>query len=249
MRVRIQILGMANFTSNITANGNAVTWFDTEDSAPWWFSPVPMDPDGNGYTAINITATLGNDTTSTTGYAYSPGDPSSPIMNDDLRGTTSDDGTANTYNYDAEGRLISIVPYDFESALNIPQREIVFKYDDRGRRTERLIYYADNGDGYPPEWNGTPVLTYNMTYDGWNLVTETGNEIAACYRVFVWGLDKGGAVDDPTPVWGPDAAAQSAAAGAGGAGGVGGLIMGALYADNFYDAESGVCYGYDANAM
>jgi RHS repeat-associated protein len=66
-------------------------------------------------------------------------------------------------------------------------------------------------------------------------------------RLSNWGLDKGGAVDDPTPVWGPDAAAQSAAAGAGGAGGVGGLIMGALYADNSYDDESGVCYGYDAN--
>jgi hypothetical protein len=28
------------------------------------------------------------------------------------------------------------------------------------------------------------------------------------FQLLNWGLDKGGAVDDPTPVWGPDAAAH-----------------------------------------
>ncbi|MGD8454683.1 MAG: RHS repeat-associated core domain-containing protein [Phycisphaerae bacterium] len=138
----------------------------------------------------------------------------SPFM-----GLLSTGGTAITYTWDGENRLIGVSPARTPETGDL---KIEFKYDYLGRRVEKAVYDANGSGG----WEVTPTETRRFMYDDWRMVLELeggagvppANEVV---RQYTWGLDLSGS--------------------RGGAGGIGGLL-------GVYDAgeEDEYIYFHDA---
>ena len=112
----------------------------------------------------------------------------------DADGNLTQDGRCN-YTYDAENRLVSVVPIaPTEGSLSIHNR-----YDHKGLRIRKIVKRYANG-----WWNNH--ATHTFIFDGGNIVLERiakadGNHIT---KEYFWGIDKSGSEQ--------------------GAGGVGGLL-------------------------
>ncbi len=118
------------------------------------------------------------------------------------------------YTYDAENRLIEVVPQSPASG----DSRVEFVYDYMGRRIKKSVSTFSSGS-----W--LPASDYSFLYDGWNLIKQTTTPANATSvdKYFVWGLDLSQTLQ--------------------GAGGVGGLlasVQGSLTYNYFFDANGNV---------
>ena len=116
----------------------------------------------------------------------------------DADGNLTDDARWH-YTWDAENRLVAMVPSAVGGALRPDSLRLEFSYDGQGRRISKNVY----------NWNGTAWVLGTSTrflHDGWNLLAElnalNSNSVVCTY---VWGADLSGSLQ--------------------GAGGVGGLLF------------------------
>ena len=116
----------------------------------------------------------------------------------DADGNLTDDARWH-YTWDAENRLVAMVPSTVGGALRPDSLRLEFSYDSQGRRISKNVY----------NWNGAAWVLGTSTrflHDGWNLLADlnalNSNSVVCTY---VWGLDLSGSFQ--------------------GAGGVGGLLF------------------------
>jgi RHS repeat-associated protein len=125
-----------------------------------------------------------------------------------------------TYTWDAENRLISIVP----TSPVINDRKLEFAYDYMGRRvqTKRWVY--------PPSLQPSLEYQWRFVYDGWNVVEvldgRDGQNNALLWQ-HTWGLDLSETL--------------------GGAGGIGGLLTYYSQTQSSNHASGTYWYFYDGN--
>gem|GEM_PF-4793101 len=160
--------------------------------------------------------------------------------------TIGEDSIWAVYEWDAENRLISVMPGRPPADRTSDDRRLEFKYDYMGRRVEKRVVVWDPNLGTEGDWDesdpNSVVLRY--AYHGWlplleYEVSDAGEptESMKILRKYTWGLDLSGTLD--------------------GAGGIGGLLAcedtqgTASTADDksyfyFYDANGNVGQVIDA---
>ena len=186
----VDVLGTALPSATVSVNGTAASrkgkyFYDTlsvDNSAGPVFAPVTVQGAASGQT------------TQESGHVYVPSATESYGYDTDGN-LTQDDRWQ--YGWDGENRLISLQTTATAAAVGAPAQQLLFTYDDQGRRIRKQVLAWANG-----AWQ--PSTETRFVYDGWNLVAElNGNN--ALQRSYIWGLDLSGSLN--------------------GAGGVGGLIV------------------------
>ncbi len=114
--------------------------------------------------------------TNITGNVYLPQNPEAFTY--DLDGNLKTDGHWNYY-WDAEDRLISMT----NNSSTAPALSLIFAYDYKGRRVEKLVYHATAG-----------LSTNLFVNDGWNLAVELNAANNAIIRSYIWGTDLSGSM-------------------------------------------------------
>jgi len=149
---------------------------------------------------VTVTATLGNDSTSTSGHVFVPKTPE--LFTHDADDNLLTDGRWN-YTWDAENRLVRV-----ESRPDTPQtswRRVEWTYDPLGRRIRQTTSVWTNNAWAVVEdlkFISDPLLFGRH-------IAELNAGDNALVRSYVWGLDLSGSLD--------------------GAGGVGGLLWVTLH--------------------
>lgn len=172
----VDILGVANPTTNVTVNGNIAyrkgEYFDhplstPNANAPWYDTVTVHSPYSPGQT--------------TNGTLFVPKTPEQFAY--DADGNLTNDGRW-SFVWDAENRLIKMEPSGTVTPPAGSRRRLEFAYDYQGRR---IASRMTNLEG------ATSVLASNIfLYDGWNLVAELNATNSGVIRSYVWGLDLSG---------------------------------------------------------
>ena len=109
-------------------------------------------------------------------------------------GTTIDDEIWAKYTWDAENRLIAVVPAeDDPNNLTAADKKLVFKYDYLNRRVEKLVYAWDPNQGDNGDWATTASLDRRFMYHDRLLLLELdGLDSNARVRKYAWGAGTDG---------------------------------------------------------
>jgi RHS repeat-associated protein len=181
------VMGLALGTSSVTVNSQ------TPYRKGEYFRKEISVSNGSNPAWQSVTVAASGET-SVTGNAYVPKSPEQFAY--DADGDLTGDGRW-TYVWDAENRLVQMVP---TTAVTVPdgaKRKLDFVYDYKGRRIQKSVSI----------WNGTDwtlTVSNRFLYDAWNMVAELNATNNAVIRTYLWGLDLSGSLQ--------------------GAGGVGGLL-------------------------
>jgi RHS repeat-associated protein len=170
----VDILGIANPTTNVTVNGTAAyrkgEYFDyalaTPNASSAWYSNV----------IVSIAYPPGQSVTGALFVAKSP-----EQFYYDSDGNLTNDGRW-IYFWDAENRLVKLTA---SSSIG-PRNSLKFEYDWQGRRIHKQVWGNTN-------WNSTPTNDVKFLYDGWNLIAELNTQNSAL-RTYLWGLDLSGSL-------------------------------------------------------
>jgi len=165
------ILGVSFATNTVTVGGQTAY-----RKGEYFRDQLPVNNSAAAvWTNIVVSATGQNSVTGNVFVARTP-----ESFTYDADGNLTQDGRW-TYTWDAENRLVSLVP----STAVGPQSSIKFEYDSQGRRIAKQVWPNTTGSGNPTN----DVL---FLYDGWNLVAELNSTNSAVIRSFLWGLDLSG---------------------------------------------------------
>jgi RHS repeat-associated protein len=170
----VDILGIANPTTNVTVNGN-VAYRKGE-----YFDYALSTPNGSGpwYGTVTVSSSYGAGQ-SASGTVFVPSTPES--FTHDLDGNLTQDGHWN-YVWDAENRLVSM-----ETIFSVPDAaklHLDFSYDYQGRRISKTVSNWVSG-----AW--ALLSDARFLYDGWNLLAELNTQNSPL-NTYLWGLDLSG---------------------------------------------------------
>lgn len=173
----VAIDGTTDSANTVTINGTAAGRqgnFYSGEVLP----PVTSAP--NSYTATISITPPGQGTTTTTQNLI--GFPSPQSFTYDTDGNRTSDMQW-TYAWDAENRLVRLTTQFAAASNGVPNREIDFVYDYKGRRVGKRVIDLDTS---------SEVSDVHFLYDGTNLIAEIAapNGVAgALQRSYTWGLD------------------------------------------------------------
>jgi hypothetical protein len=182
---------IANVAATVQVNNQPVY----RRSQYFWKEVTTNNGDGPVWAEVTVTATLGNDSTSTSGHVFVPKTPE--LFTHDADGNLLTDGRWN-YTWDAENRLVRV-----ESRSDTPQaswRRVEWTFDPLGRRIRQTTSVWTNNTWAVVEdlkFISDPLLFGRH-------IAELNASDNALVRTYVWGLDLSGTEQ--------------------GAGGVGGLL-------------------------
>ena len=152
-----------------------------------WYAAVPVDNSG-GPVAATIVVTITNNGAVVSSESFTrlvPAASASPTY--DPRGNMTSDGVY-VYTWDVEDRLASVQVVDsIRDDGSVPASAKVrleFKYDEQGRRVEKVVQHRISG-----VW--TTVSTIRFVWGGWHLLAEL-NGSNQLVRSYVWGPGPGG---------------------------------------------------------
>jgi RHS repeat-associated protein len=172
----VDVLGVANPTTNVTVNGNTAN-----RKGEYFHYPLNVPNTSAQYTNVTIVSQYGA-TQTQTGSVYVAA--STESFQPDADGNLISDGRW-TYTWDGEHRLVQMIR-DTDSPAGARQK-LVFEYDHQGRRIRKQFYTYSGG------WQEQTDTLF--LYDGWNLVAElNANSNNAKVRSYVWGTDLGGSL-------------------------------------------------------
>ena len=173
----VDMLGLANPTTNVTVNGNVAS-----RKGEYFHHPLNVPNSTAQYPTITVTSQYGTQQ-SDAGEVFVPA--ATEGFGHDLDGNLTSDGRWTLYTWDGENRLIEMMRDTSTPTLSSRQR-LVFEYDAQGRRI-RKQFYTHNGTIWVKQ-RDTICL-----YDGWNVVAELdANGSNAKLRTYVWGSDLSG---------------------------------------------------------
>jgi RHS repeat-associated protein len=181
------VMGVALATSSVTVNSQ------TPYRKGEYFRKEISVSNGSNPAWQSVTVAAPGET-SVSGNAYVPKGPEQFAY--DADGNLTGDGRW-TYVWDAENRLVQMLPTTVITVPDGAKRKLDFVYDYKGRRIQKAV----------STWNGTDwtlTVSNRFLYDAWNLVAELNAPNNAAIRTYLWGLDLSGSLQ--------------------GAGGVGGLV-------------------------
>jgi len=171
------VMGLANASATVTVNTQS-TYRKNE-----YFQKALTVSNGSNpvWQQVDIVATLGGSSTSSTGFVYTA---KTPVVytHDDDGNLVMDGQWMNVW--DAENRLISQ-----QSLFTVPtaaKKKLEYEYDYRGRRIRKKTY----------DWNGSAWVAdedVRFVYDGWNLIAEI-NASDVIQQSYMWGLDLSGSL-------------------------------------------------------
>jgi RHS repeat-associated protein len=180
----VDLLGIANPTTNVTVNGNVAN-----RKGEYFHYPLNVPNTTAQYPNLTIVSQYGA-TQTQTGAVYVAA--STESFQPDADGNLVSDGRW-TYTWDGENRLVQMIR-DTDTPAGARQK-LVFEYDHQGRRIRKQFYTYSGG------WNLQSDLAF--LYDGWNLVAElNANSSNAKVRSYVWGTDLSGSLQDARGVGG-----------------------------------------------
>jgi RHS repeat-associated protein len=172
----VDVLGVANPTTNVTVNGNTA---NRKGEHFHW--PLNVPNTSAQYTNLTIVSQYGA-TQTQTGAVYVAA--STESFQPDADGNLISDGRW-TYTWDGENRLIQMIR-DTDTPAGARQK-LVFEYDHQGRRIRKQFFTYSGG------WQEQTDAVF--LYDGWNLVAElNANSSNAKIRSYVWGSDLSGSL-------------------------------------------------------
>jgi RHS repeat-associated protein len=132
--------------------------------------------------AVTSKAVSGTTTNTVIGNVYVP--KTAEVFTYDFDGNLSTDGRW-TYSWDAENRLLQMVPLTNDPATS--KRRLTFSYDYRSRR---ITKQSENWDTNSSVW--TTVVSNKFCYDGWNLLADLNGTNNTVIRDYMWGTDLSG---------------------------------------------------------
>jgi len=175
----VEVMGIANPTTNVTVNGNVAT-----RKGEYFHHALSVTNASALYPTITVTSQYGSGQ-SRTGEVFVAQSPE--VYAYDADGNLTSDGRW-TYVWDGENRLVEM-KRDTSTPTLSSRLRLVFEYDQQGRRI-RKQFYTHNGTTWV-EQRDTISL-----YDGWNVVAELdANASKARLRTYVWGTDLSGTVE------------------------------------------------------
>jgi len=196
----VQELGSANSNATVTVN-NARAYRHGE----FFRAEVPEDNSASAlWLSLTNLAVLANGTNSdiaatNIGNTFLPQTPEG--FSYDLDGNITNDGRW-SYTWDPENRLIAMTSLSSSPAGS--KLKLDMAYDFQGRRIQKLVS-TNNGSAYFPQ------STNRFSYDGWNLVGEFSGPTVPL-RLYVWGLDLSGSMQDAGGIGGLLAVSEASAA-------------------------------------
>jgi RHS repeat-associated protein len=172
----VDVLGIANPTTNVTVNGNTAN-----RKGEYFHWPLNVPNATAQYPNLTIVSQYGA-TQTQTGAVYVTA--STESFQPDADGNLTSDGRW-TYTWDGENRLIQMIR-DTDTPAGARQK-LVFEYDHQARRIRKQFFT------YSGRWvEQTDTL---FLYDGWNLAGElNANASNANVRSYVWGSDLSGSL-------------------------------------------------------
>ncbi len=172
----VDVLGLANPTTNVTVNGNVAS-----RKGEYFHHALSVANTNAQYPTITVTSQYGGQQ-SQSGEVFVPA--VSELFTYDLDGNLTADGRW-TYSWDGENRLVEM-KRDTNAPTPSCRLRLVFDYDQQGRRI-RKTFYTHDGTNWV-EQRDTICL-----YDGWNVMAELDtNDSNAKLRTYVWGTDLSG---------------------------------------------------------
>jgi hypothetical protein len=172
----VDVLGVANPTTNVTVNGNTAN-----RKGEYFHWPLNVPNSTPQYPNLTIVSQYGA-TQTQTGAVYVAA--STESYQPDADGNLVSDGRW-TYTWDGENRLVQMIR-DTDTPAGARQR-LVFEYDHQGRRIRKQFFTYSGG------WQEQTDTVF--LYDGWNLVAElNANSNNAKVRSCVWGSDLSGSM-------------------------------------------------------
>ena len=169
---------IANVAATVQVNNQPVY----RRSQYFWKEVTTNNADGSVWAEVTVTATLGNDSTSTSGHVFVPKTPETFTY--DADGNLLSDGRWN-YTWDAENRLIEMTSH--ATGPSASRKALHFGYDWQGRRISKVV----------SNWTGSAwvrVLHEKYVYDGWNLLAVLDGTNNALLKSFLWGTDLSGSL-------------------------------------------------------
>ena len=174
----VDVLGLANPTTNVTVNGNIAT-----RKGEYFHYALNVPNATAQYPTVTVTSLYGAQQ-STAGEVFVPATPET--FGCDADGNLVSDGRW-AYSWDGENRLVEM-KRDTDTPAGA-RLKLVFEYDHQGRRIRKQRY----------TWNSNSWLLTSdscFLYDGWNGVAELdANASNARLRTYVWGTDLSGTVE------------------------------------------------------
>jgi RHS repeat-associated protein len=172
----VDVLGVANPTTNVTVNGNTAN-----RKREYFHWPLNVPNSTPQYPNLTIVSQYGA-TQTQTGAVYVAA--STESFQPDADGNLVSDGRW-TYTWDGENRLVQMIR-DTDTPAGARQK-LVFEYDHQGRRIRKQFFTYSGG------WQEQTDTLF--LYDGWNLVAElNANSSNAKVRTYVWGSDLSGSM-------------------------------------------------------
>jgi RHS repeat-associated protein len=172
----VDVLGVANPTTNVTVNGNTAN-----RKGEYFHWPLNVPNSTPQYPNLTIVSQYGA-TQTQTGAVYVAA--STESFQPDADGNLISDGRW-TYTWDGENRLVQMIR-DTDTPAGARQK-LLFEYDHQGRRIRKRFFTYSGG------WQEQTDTVF--LYDGWNLVAElNANASNAKVRSYVWGTDLSGSM-------------------------------------------------------
>lgn len=176
----VDIMGIGLATNVVTVtnanslNNAAASYRNGE----YFRKEVSLNNTNNGplWELVSIAA---NGATTINGNAYVPRTPEQ--FGYDADGNLTNDGRW-AYAWDAENRLVQMLPSGTVTVPDAAKRKIQFTYDAQGRRIQKSVC-AWNGSGW------SIILSNRFLYDGWNVVAELNATNNSRIRTYLWGND------------------------------------------------------------